>query len=255
MIQHDDPLSQLALEHKTDKAADHWYTPHYDRRFSELRDAPIKLLEIGVGGYKDPHAGGNSLRMWRDYFTNPDADIIGIDVEKKDLQTPRGIAVIQADATNPGEMRKLGESWGPFDIIIDDGSHVPDDVMQAWVVLWDYLAMPGWYVIEDLQTSYWKPFGGSSERTGDTVIGFLQGLIDRIHYAEFDVPGYTPNRFDLSVVGLEIARNIVFIRKGDNSTPSEWMPAHPHGQVFKDDGSIDPEWEQHFPPVEARPDV
>ena len=254
MTQHEDPLSLLAIEHRTDKAADHWYTPHYHRRFEELRDAPIKLLEIGVGGYTDPLAGGNSLRMWRDYFTHPDAKVYGIDIYYKDLEID-GVETFKVDATNPGQLRELGEGFGPFDIIVDDGSHIPNDVMQAWVVLWDYLTTPGWYCIEDLQTSYWKPFGGSSERTGDTVIGFLQGLIDRIHYAEFDVPGYNPNRFDLSVVGLEIARNIVFIRKGDNTAPSEWMPAHPHGQVFHDDGSIDPEWEQHFPPVEARPNA
>jgi demethylmacrocin O-methyltransferase len=118
--------------------------------------------------------------------------------------------------------------------VIDDGSHIPDHVMQSWIVLWMELTTPGWYVIEDLMTSYWPEFGGSSLKTGDTVIGFLQGLIDRIHYVEFDVPGYNPNRFDLTVVGLEIARNIVFIRKGDNSEPSIVMPPHPHGEVTRE---------------------
>lgn len=231
MPTHDDPLSQLALKYGTDKAADHWYTPHYHRRFEELRDEPITLLEIGIGGYEDPVLGGESLRMWREYFTHPDAVIVGIDIHRKVLGI-EGIEVRTVDAANPGQLRDLGETFGPFDIIVDDGSHIPNDVMQAWVVLWDYLATPGWYCIEDLQTSYWGGFGGSSVRTGDTVIGFLQGLIDRIHYAEFDVPGYTPNRFDLSVVGLEIARNIAFLRKGDNSHPSEYMPAHPHAVVW-----------------------
>lgn len=231
MTEHDDPLSQLAIKYGTDKARDHWYTPAYNLRFERLRPAPITLLEIGVGGYGDPLAGGHSLRMWRDYFTNPEAKIIGIDIEPKNIDIP-GVETLMVDATNPGQLRKLGETYGPFDIVIDDGSHIPNDIMQSWVVLWDYLITPGWYVIEDLQTSYWGSFQGSSIRTGDTVIGFLQGLIDRIHYAEFDVPGYTPNRFDLSVVGLEIARNIAFIRKGDNSKPSEYMPAHPHGVVW-----------------------
>lgn len=234
VTEHSDPLSQLAIQYGTDKAADHWFTPHYHRRFESLRDVPIRLLEIGVGGYADPTAGGESLRMWRDYFTNPDAKIVGIDIYEKDLGID-GVDVRTVDATNPGQLRELGEEFGPFDIVIDDGSHIPNDVMQAWIVLWDHLTTPGWYAIEDLQTSYWPAYQGSSQRTGDTVIGFLQGLIDRIHYAEFDIPGYTPNRFDLTVVGLEIARNIAFIRKGDNTRPSEWMPQHPHGLVWDDE--------------------
>ena len=48
---------------------------------------------------------------------------------------------------------------------------------------------------------------------------------------------------------MEICRNIAFLRKGDNSKPSEWMPEHPHGQIFRDDGTIDEEWEKHFPVV------
>lgn len=224
-----DPLSVLALEHGTDKAADHWYTGHYHRRFKHMRGEVVTLLEIGVGGYEDPEQGGESLKMWRDYL-GPQATVIGLDVNAK--KPIDGVIIEQGSQSDPRVLHHLGETYGPFDAIVDDGSHRPDDVMQSWVMLWEYLRDGGWYVIEDLQTSYWSDFGGSSVRTGDTVIGFLQGLIDRIHYADFDIPGYTPNRFDLSVVGLELARNIAFIAKGDNSKPSEYMPPHPHGKVF-----------------------
>lgn len=232
-----DELSQIGLHYGTDKARDHGYTAHYHRRFAYLRHEPVRLLEIGIGGYEDPLAGGQSLRMWRDYFTDRRAVIVGMDVHVK--APIEGCEVVQGDQSNPADLRSVGSDYGPFDIIVDDGSHKPDDVMQSWVVLWDFLKSPGWYCIEDLQTSYWAGFGGSSARTGETVIGFLQGLIDRIHYAEFDVPGYNPNRFDLSVTGLEIARNIAFIRKGDNSRPSSYMPVHPHGKV----------WDEEAPPV------
>jgi hypothetical protein len=227
---HDDPLSTLALLYETDKARDHWYTPHYHSRFNHLRDYPVHLLEIGIGGYDDPAAGGESMRMWRDYFTHPDAVIVGIDIiEKKPID---GCIIEQADQSNPEDLHRLGDTYGPFDIVVDDGSHRPNDIMQSWVILWDYLTVGGWYCIEDLQASYWPPFGGSSVRTGDTVIGFLQGLIDRIHYAELDIPGYTPNRFDLTMVGLEISRNLAFLLKGDNSDPSNIMPPHPHEAMF-----------------------
>lgn len=227
---HRDPLSVLALEYGTDKAADHWYTPHYHRRFAELRGAPVRLLEIGIGGYDDAESGGESLRMWRDYFP-AGSTIVGLDIVAKDAAVAPGCVIEVGDQSDPRVLHHLGETYGPFDVIVDDGSHRPDDVMQSWVILWEYLVLGGWYCIEDLQTSYWGSYGGSSVRTGESVIGFLQGLIDRIHYADFDIPGYTPNRFDLTVIGLEIARNIAFILKGDNSEPSRQMPPHPHGIV------------------------
>lgn len=223
-------LTNLGEKYHTDKVHDHWYTPHYEQRFAHLRDEPITLLEIGVGGYEDPHLGGESLWMWRDYF--PKAQIVGLDIYEKSALAGERIAIEQGDQSDPRVLHHLGKTYGPFDIIVDDGSHRCDDVMQSWVILWEYLKDGGWYCIEDIGCAYWPQYGGSSERTGDTTIGFLQGLIDRINYAEFDVPNYTPNRFDLSVVGLEIVRNLAFIRKGDNTNPSRWMPAHPHGRVF-----------------------
>ena len=209
----DDALTLLGLEHGTDKAADHWYTPHYHQRFEAIRQDPITLLEIGIGGYNDPSAGGKSLRMWRDYF--PNAVIVGLDITPHDPID--GCVVELGDATDNRVLKHLGETYGPFDIIIDDGSHVSEDIMRTWVGLWGYVRDGGWYVIEDLGTAYRSEYGGSSLRTGETTIGLLQGLIDRIHWHEFDIPGYTPNRFDTTIVGLEVYRQIAFLLKGDNS--------------------------------------
>lgn len=227
-----DVLSELAIQHGTDKAQDHWYTPHYDRRFNGFRGENITLLEIGIGGYEDVASGGESLRMWREYFTDPKATIVGLDITAKDPDLAPGCYIEQGDQADPRVLNRLVDLYGPFDIVIDDGSHQMNDIQQSWVLLWGALKNGGWYCIEDLQTAYWANYGGSSRSSGETTMGFLMGLMDRIHYAEFDIPGYTPNRFDLTVVGLEIARNIAFIRKGDNSAPSLWMPEHPHDKVF-----------------------
>ena len=51
-------LTDLAIQHQTDKWSSHYYTPHYEHHFKHLRDEPVNLLEIGVGGYQDPNAGG-----------------------------------------------------------------------------------------------------------------------------------------------------------------------------------------------------
>ena len=212
VLTRDDPLSELGLKYGTDKAADHWYTPLYHERFAGMRDEPITLLELGIGGYNDPAAGGKSLRMWREYF--PNAVVVGLDIKPHD-PIP-GCIVEEGDATDNRVLKHLGETYGPFDIIIDDASHVSDDIMRAWVGLWGFVRDGGWYVIEDLGTAYRPEYGGSSVRSGETTIGFLQGLIDRIHWHELVIPGYTPNRYDESVVGLQVFRNIAFLMKGDN---------------------------------------
>ena len=74
-------LRRLAQIYGSDKWAVHWYCQHYERHFAGLRTKKLTLLEIGIGGYKDPHAGGRSLRMWRRYF--PYAAIFGIDIYDK----------------------------------------------------------------------------------------------------------------------------------------------------------------------------
>jgi hypothetical protein len=53
-------LKALAEKYGTDKLQ-HGYIPFYETYFRYLRD--IILLELGVGGYDDAHAGGESLRM------------------------------------------------------------------------------------------------------------------------------------------------------------------------------------------------
>lgn len=227
-----DPLTDLGERYGTDKVHDHHYTPHYHQRFAEFRNMEITLLEIGVGGYGDPTAGGASLRMWRDYFGK--ATIVGVDIEPKTLDLGDRVYVEQGDISDRRVIDRLAERYGPFDIIIDDGSHRYDDIVTAWAYLWEHLRMGGWYVVEDLQTSFWPEYGGSSSRTGETTMGWLFGLINHIHYADLNIANYLVTPYDETLAGLEIVRNLAFIRKGDNTKPSEFMPAHPHAVVGED---------------------
>ena len=65
-------LNEIGLEHKTDKSTmTHCYLDIYESYLGKWRDKEFTLLEIGV-------AAGNSLRMWREYFTK--AHIYGIDI-------------------------------------------------------------------------------------------------------------------------------------------------------------------------------
>lgn len=121
---------------KTDKGTSHSYIEFYEQQLFRFRDMPIKLLEIGVNR-------GKSLRLWSQYFTHPDAKIIGLDIKPVSLPIPR-VTVLMGDAKkyDPGDQT--------FDVIIDDGSHNVLDQFTAFDNLWPKLSLGGLYVIEDV---------------------------------------------------------------------------------------------------------
>ena len=219
-------LSELALKHRTDKEGSHFYARHYERHFAHLRDDAIILLEIGIGGYGDPRAGGESLRMWKEFF--PNGTIIGLDLHDKSSLREERIEIEQGSQDDPEFLKRLSARYGPFDIVIDDGSHLPAHVIASFEILFDHVKGNGIYAIEDLQTSYWLGWGGSRKGTGKgTSMGLLLDLANGRNYEEFDVAGYQPSRFDVGIESVTFYHNLAFIQKGPNTEGSNMMPSHP----------------------------
>lgn len=154
-----DPLTRLAVLHGTDKFGAHDYTPVYHAHFHAMRDSPLRLLEIGVGGYDNPDSGGNSLAMWRDYF--PNAQIVGFDISEKRLDLGPRVTILQGSQIDAKFLKKLVADHGPFDIIVDDGSHLNDHVWRTFDLLFPAVVPGGIYCVEDVQTAFFPDFGGS----------------------------------------------------------------------------------------------
>ncbi len=169
-----DPLTRLAIANGTDKFGYHDYTPNYHRLFGHLRDRPLRLLEIGVGGYQDADRGGESLETWRDYF--PKARVVGIDIQEKRLDLGQRITILQGSQVDAGFLDRVVADHGPFDIIIDDGSHRNAHVVDSFNLLYPGLAPGGIYVVEDVQTAFFPRFGGSLELTPPNSVGYLGEL-------------------------------------------------------------------------------
>ncbi|HEX9334765.1 MAG TPA: class I SAM-dependent methyltransferase [Pseudonocardiaceae bacterium] len=219
-------LAELASRHGSCKWGAHWGPTHYERYLAPLRDRRIKILEIGVGGHHVA-PGGESLRMWRDYF--PRAQIYGVDLyDKRDVAEQR-IRIFQGDQSDKRFLAELVAETGPVDIVIDDGSHVNDHVLTAFRFLFPHLTDGGLYLIEDLQSSYWPAFGGVPDDRDDprTTTGFLKTLVDGLQHQEFLAPeDYQPSYLDRSVVGVHVHHLFAVIEKGANTEPSSkanWM--------------------------------
>ena len=219
-------LPELALLHRTDKEGTHFYAAAYERHLQHLRDRPIRLLEIGVGGYSDPTKGGESLRMWKEYF--PLGQIIGVDIHDKSALAEERITILRGDQGDPAFLERLGVEHGPFDVIVDDGSHLSAHVIASFRGLFGFLTDDGIYAIEDLQTSYWPRYGGSSGPDRSTTsMTFLESLVDGLNFAELDLVGYQPTAFDQSITAVTFYHNLAFVQKGDNREPSTILPPHP----------------------------
>lgn len=147
-------LHNLGMRHRTDKATYHHYCDFYEEHLP--RDV-TRLLEIGV-------MDGASLRMWRDYY--PGAAIVGIDILPR--KPVRGCVVMQGDATR-GMDAVRAEVYGPFDVIVDDGSHMTLDQQVSLGLLWGGVNPGGCYVVEDLHTSFMPNYVNSAYNTVEVL--------------------------------------------------------------------------------------
>ena len=207
-------LNRLALLFRTDKWGSHWYTQHYRRYFHPLRHKCLNILEIGVGGYENSDAGGESLRMWKAYFRK--SQIVGIDISDKTHFSEHRIDIRQCDQTDSEALTHLSAEYGGFDIIVDDGSHLNQHVIKTFKVLFPLLRRNGVYVVEDTQTAYWPTWGGGIDNP-DSSMAFFMKLAHGLNHAEYPIEGYEPTYFDKNIVEIAFLHNLIFIRKGNNN--------------------------------------
>lgn len=178
-------LDVLAALYGTDKAPSiHNYTRVYQSYFSAIRNKVRTVVEVGIGGSDTPDLGGNSLRMWRTYF--PGAHIIGIDLYPKSINESR-ITTIIADQSDVATLERIACEFGPFDIVIDDGSHIGRLTANTFDVFYPHVRLGGYYAIEDTNTSYSEEYEGGPIGTRDTAVSLVQSLVHRVHLDPEDV--------------------------------------------------------------------
>lgn len=169
-------FDKIAKHYGTDKSADvHNYCEKYEKWFPFNRLEPIKILEIGV-------LNGESILSWREFY--PNSTIIGIDIDQKCKQyenTKDKIYVEIGSQNDPNFLKKIVSEYGPFDLILDDGSHIQKDIICSFEHLFDSLKSEGIYVVEDSCTSYWEDFGGKLHGK-ETSIEYFKSLADDINF-------------------------------------------------------------------------
>jgi methyltransferase family protein len=149
------------------------YFEIYDALFSVVRSRPIRMLEIGV--YK-----GGSLRMWRQVL-HPESVLVGIDIDPGCARFDRPgerTHVRIGDQTDPVFLTSVASEFGPFDVILDDGSHICSHMIASFGHLFlSALAEDGLYIVEDTHTNFWPQYRDRAY----SFIDLAKDLVDLMH--------------------------------------------------------------------------
>ena len=167
-------LDKIAKSFGTDKCSDnHNYCVKYEKYLPFKRHEEINILEIGV-------LDGKSLLTWKEYFYR--ATILGIDINPdcKKYEEPR-ISVEIGSQDDGNFLSRTWQQYGPFDMILDDGSHMNSHMIYTFEHLWDCVKSGGVYVIEDIGCSYWEDYGGGHLNEKSSV-EYFKKLADDVNF-------------------------------------------------------------------------
>ena len=138
-------LNEIGLQNGTDKSERvHNYLNKYEFFLHPLKDEAFTLLELGV-------FDGESLRMWRDYFTS--ARIIGVDIDERCRQYEEERIHVMIEDLSVIEALESLKAYTPR-VIIDDASHIWSHQIKSLCTLWSVLPHGGIFIVEDLETSF-----------------------------------------------------------------------------------------------------
>lgn len=209
------------------------YQRFYANIFEPYRDINFKMLEIGID------TGSGSL-LWKEYF--PLVDLWGMDVNETTLKTKGGqsISMVIGSQSNRTFLEKdfLAITGGEFDIIIDDGGHHYEQQALSYQILFEHALKPGgWYIIEDIETSFWEKgqtlYDSEITRGGcesqDTMFRAMQRLTEVVNKKFIDNDKTVFGSVDHWVKSIGFGSNIVMLQKKDEQDCySENLYTWPH---------------------------
>jgi len=146
-------LVNLVVNERTDKNTVHSYLQVYQQLFNKKKETAVNVLEIGI-------CHGGSIKLWNDFFTN--ATVHGLDIkpiekvweaiknnEKIKLYTSTDAYDYNFFTTN------FLDKNIKFDILIDDGPHTLESMIQFIKLYSQIMKDDGILVIEDVQSLDW----------------------------------------------------------------------------------------------------
>jgi autotransporter strand-loop-strand O-heptosyltransferase len=182
-----------------DKTSTHEYHKIYPEILDPIMNEHFSLFEIGI------HRG-KSVNLWKDYLKN--AKIYGMDIGQE-WYHDRG-RVFRGDQNSIDDLNRIISEINKCKVIVDDGSHKPDHQIKTFYHLFaNLLEDGGYYIIEDVETSYWDPnsFIYGYEIGNLNIIDYFTSLN---HLVNFKYNGYAN---PLGIEYIKFASNCIIIKK------------------------------------------
>ena len=205
----DNPLARYFDANRDGNGIWKWwhYFDLYHRHLAKWRDRSPVVVEVGI------YSGG-SLGMWQDYF-GPGCQIIGIDVEPACRSYEReGVRVFIGDQADRAFWRKLRADVPRFDVLIDDGGHLPEQQIVTLEETLPYLSPGGVYICEDAHGTF-NPFSAYAmglARHLNNFDGFVQNEQDCERRTS--VPA---DRFQAAVSSLHLYPYVTVMERGETT--------------------------------------
>lgn len=201
-------LTELANFYKTDKGTGfgecHNYTSIYQSFISNQEKK--KMLEIGL-------FDGASTMMWQSF--NPNLENVVIDISlnnlKKQFETSfdkNRVLIELGDQSDVIFLKNIGDKYGSFDYIIDDGSHFQHHVQISFSVLFEYLKSGGFYFIEDLHIHLLKKY---CRHPRESVISLFEHFSIYNHFNSYCVNNEILNRYKDQIKSIELINNKLLV--------------------------------------------
>lgn len=217
------PSVEALHRSKAGKASNKWasYLTYYDQLFAPLRHSPVRMLEIGV-------QNGGSLETWSQYFAQGQL-FVGCDIDPKCgllRYDDKRINIVVGDANAAETYEKIAAYTPQFDIVIDDGSHRSNDIINSFLRYFPHVSPGGLYVIEDTHCLYWNIYGGGVLNDYGAY-AFFKRLVDVLGFEfwkdDLSINAYLRTFFDQRATpgfildgwidGIEFKNSVITIRK------------------------------------------
>lgn len=196
------------------------YLPLYEKWFERFVGNAPRILEIGI-------QYGGSAEMWSKYF-GAGTIVHGIDINPRCVETDY-LKIHVGNQGSPHFWANFTSTIdGPFDIIIDDGSHENYHQILTLVQAYPLLKDGGVYWCEDTHTSYYSGVRvhGGGLKNATSFVEYAKRLVDVLNWphTHFAIGvGPTPNgpHVDAELIalfgntqGIHFYDSIVILEKG-----------------------------------------
>ncbi len=189
---------------------DHFFDV-YEKHFSRFRNTRMRILEIGINE-------GGSMLLWRNYF-GADCEIHGLDINPNARNVVADDVFVHIGSQDDEEfLLSIVRQHGPFDIVIDDGSHFMDHQIRSFETLYPTMTERGVYVCEDAFTSYWREYSGKVGGA-NTFIEYAKGLVDELHAYWATDDNMEPTPFTNSTEGIYFYSGAVVFERAPVEPP------------------------------------